>query len=63
MPSVSSRIAISGDAAFVVQDAFEVTSQVPNLFSLTHIKIIAPGVPHSPLAGAEITTFFAPASR
>ncbi len=55
---------MSGDAAFVVHDAFEVMSHVPNLFSLTDMRIVAPGtVPASSFAGALITTFLAPQSR
>src|SRR3989344_274137 len=60
MPIASSSIPISGLAAFVVHDAFEVMLQVPNFSSLAPIKIVSAP---SPFAGAEMTTCLAPASR
>ncbi len=60
IPSASSKIAISGLEAFVVQEAFEVISHTPNLSSFTPRSIVSPGKDPSPLLGAEITTFLAP---
>src|SRR3989344_3518088 len=59
MPRASFMIAITGLAAFVVQDAFEVTTALSNRSSFTPMRMVAPS---SPFAGAVITTRFAPAS-
>jgi len=63
MPIASSKIAIRGLAALVVQEPFEVISQVPNFSSLIPSKTVSPLVLLSPLAGAEMTIFFAPCSK
>ena len=63
IPIDSWSMEISGDAAFVVQDAFDVISQVPNLSSFTPNNIVSPCIePSPPFDGAEITTFLAPQS-
>src|SRR5215218_4238846 len=60
MPARSSITFASGPRQFVVHDAFEITSWEPSyLSSLTPITTVM----SSPLAGAEMITFFAPASR
>ena len=60
IPARSSITFASGPRQFVVHDAFEITSWEPSyLSSLTPITTVM----SSPLAGAEMITFFAPASR
>ena len=55
-------MAMSGEAALVVQDALDVMSHVPNLSSLTPRSIVSPATEPSPLDGALMTTFLAPQS-
>ena len=61
IPKLSSRTFITGAIQFVVQEALDkILSSSVTVSSLTPITIVlAP----SPLAGAEITTFSAPAVR
>ncbi len=63
MPSAACSIAISGLAAFVVHEAFEVMAQVPNFFSFTPSRIVSAFIPSPSFDGAVITTCFAPQSR
>src|SRR4051812_2397435 len=64
-PRASSRIARIGEAAFVVQEAFEVISQVESLSSLIPMRTVAPSTPSTGASfiGAVTTTRLAPASK
>src|SRR3989338_1433371 len=60
--SVSSIMATTGLAAFVVQEPLEVMGQFASFSSLMPTSTTAQPGTASPLGGAEITTFLAPAS-
>src|SRR3989338_5435907 len=61
IPTTSSRIAITGEAALVVQEAFEVILQSARDSSLTPISTVLQSL-FSPLIGAETMTRLAPAA-
>ena len=55
--------AATGEAAFVVQEPFEVILHTLNSSSFTPRRIVFWSGPSSSLAGAVMTTRFAPAAR